>query len=97
MASAIEKGTALLESFVGHERDHIEPKRLPLRSAMEGDVFALRDFLTKMNGRLVQGLSQAFVDSLYPELRPDKKAVAEPIDEEVDPAAPPADSSPQPS
>jgi len=89
IASAIEKGTALLESFVAEERDQIEPKRLPLRSAMEGDIFALRDFLTKMNGRLLQELSQAFVDSLYPDLRPDQKAMGEPIDEEVDAASPP--------
>ena len=42
---------------MSEERFQIEPQRLPLRSAMEGDIYALRDFLTKMNGRLVQELS----------------------------------------
>lgn len=88
IAAVLEKAGGLLEQLVDEESGTIEPKRLPLRTKVEGDVFALRDFLTKMNGRLIQELDQAFVDSLYPVLRRDNQALAEPIDEEVDASAP---------
>lgn len=84
VAAALEKAAGLLDGFVAHERDVVEPQRLPLRSAMEASVFALRAFLAKMNARLLQDSDPAFVDSLYPDLRRDGKGFAEPIDDEAE-------------
>ncbi|MFO0745423.1 MAG: hypothetical protein U1F43_07090 [Myxococcota bacterium] len=81
IALALEKAASLLDGFVAHERDVIEPQRLPLRSTVEGRVFALREFLVKMNARIIQDGDQAFVDSLYPDLRRDQKGLAEPVDD----------------
>lgn len=84
-ASAIdglERAADLLERFVTEERDQIQPQRLPLKAGVEREVFALREFLAQMNGRLRSYFPQSFIDSLYPELESKNGALAENDDDE---------------
>ncbi len=86
-ASAIdglERAADLLERFVTEERERIQPQRLPLKAAVEREVFALRDFLAQMNGRLRGYFPQPFIDSLYPELAAKNRALAETDDDDED-------------
>lgn len=81
-ASALEGGADLLETWHRKEIEDVEAQRLPLRSAVERDVAALREQLVQMNGRLRTHFAQAFIDSLYPELARNNTRLAEPDDED---------------
>lgn len=85
-AEGLEKGAELLTQWLRHETEDVEAQRLPLRSAVERDVAALRELLAQMNGRLRSHFSQAFINSLYPELARNNTRLAEPDDEDETPA-----------
>jgi len=51
---------------------------------MNKAIFELREELDQMDGRLRSHFSQAFIDSLYPELARKRTAVADDEDEDDD-------------
>jgi hypothetical protein len=93
LADALDKAAAVLQATVTQQETIIDPKRAPLRIAVESAVFQLRDGLEKIDGRLRSHLTQEFIDSLYPELARNNAALADEADEEDDDTALPANPS----
>jgi hypothetical protein len=93
LADALDKAAAVLQATVTQQETIIDPKRAPLRMAVESAVFQLRDGLEKIDGRLRSHLTQEFIDSLYPELAGNNAALADEADEEDDDSALPANPS----
>jgi hypothetical protein len=93
LADALDKAAAVLQATVTQQETIINPKRAPLRVAVESAVFQLRDGLEKIDGRLRSYLTQEFIDSLYPELARNNAALADETDEEDDDSALPANPS----
>lgn len=89
LADALDRAAAVLRGF-NEEARALDGKRLPLRVAVQKAMFELREALDQMDGRLRTHFSQAFIDSLYPELTSKGAAVADEPDEEDDTVAPPA-------
>lgn len=67
----------------------IEPKRRPLRAAVEIGIGRVREALEQMDGRLRSHFSAEFIESLYPQLSKGGKSVAADADEEDDDSDPP--------
>ncbi len=88
LADTLDQAAELLRSF-NKQADVIEDQRQPLRSSMQKNIFELREELDQMDGRLRSYFSQAFIDSLYPELNRKGTAVADENDEDDDTSAPP--------
>lgn len=92
LADALEKAAALLDGF-NAASDTLAADRLPLRSAVQKAIFELREELDQMDGRLRSFFSQAFIDSLYPELAKKGTTVADDPDEDDDTSAAPDGAS----
>lgn len=83
LADGLEKAAQLLRSFIG-EGAAVETQRYPLRSAVNKAIYELREELDQIDGRLRSHFSEAFIDSLYPDLSRRKTAVADDADEDDD-------------
>jgi len=88
LADALESAGGMLAKLLEKKRREIDPRRLPLRSAVEKGIFELREALDQMDGRLRTHFTDAFIESLYPEL---KRGAVVRGDEEAD-----EDGDPQP-
>jgi hypothetical protein len=93
LADALDKAASVLQGFVTEQETSIDPKRGPLRSAVEKAVFDLREGLEQIDGRLRSHCTQDFIDSLYPELSRNNSSLAAEPDEEDDDTALPANPS----
>jgi hypothetical protein len=72
----------------------MEAQRQPLRSAVNKAVYALREELEQMDGRLRSHFTADFINSLYPELARRGTVVADAEDEDDDTSAPPEPAAP---
>ncbi len=88
LADALEKAASLLRDFID-DGETLEAQRHPLRAAVHKAVYALREELDQMDGRLRSHFTADFIDSLYPELARRGTAVADAPDEDDDTSAPP--------
>ncbi|MRG90796.1 hypothetical protein [Polyangium spumosum] len=88
LADALDQAANLLRTF-NKAADQLEEQRHPLKSAVNKAIFDLRETLDQIDGRLRTHFSQAFIDSLYPELNRAGTAVADEDDEDDDGSAPP--------
>lgn len=93
LADALDKAAAALQDSVTEQETKIDPKRLPLRNAVESHVLKLREGLEQIDGRLRSHFTQEFIDSLYPELARNNAALADEADEEDDDSALPSNPS----
>lgn len=84
LADALDKAAIILQGFVTQQETIIDPKRGPLRSAVETAVFQLREGLEQIDGRLRTHFTQEFISSLYPELSSGNNSLADETDEEDD-------------
>jgi hypothetical protein len=94
VSAALIKAADLFKGFLAEETDVIEPKRVPLRLAVNTAVYNLREGLEQMDGRLRTSFSQEFIDSLYPELNTAGTAVAEEEDDNAEGAGATPDPAP---
>jgi len=85
LADALQEAGGMLQGLVDRQRKEIDPQRVPLRSAVERGIFELREALEQMDGRLRTHFTEAFIDSLYPEI---KRGSAAQDDEDEDGADP---------
>lgn len=90
VSAALIKAADLFKGFLTEEKDVIDPKRTPLKLAVNTAVFHLREGLDQMDGRLRTHFPDAFIDSLYPELKKGGAALAEEDDDGADDAESPA-------
>jgi hypothetical protein len=91
-ADGLDKAAGVLRSF-NKAAALIEADRTPLRSAVQKAIFAVRESLDQMDGRLRTHFSQEFIDSLYPELTKKGTIVADEEDEDDDTSAPPEEAA----
>jgi hypothetical protein len=89
IAEELSEAAAILEGFNEAFANLEARERLPLKTALEGAIDALRQGLGQMDGRLGQLLSTGFVESLYPKLTRDGSIVADEGDEDDDATAKP--------
>jgi len=91
-ADKLDGGAALLGGYLKDE-EAIEAQRVSLRAAVRGACAALREQLEQMNGRLRTHLSDAFIDSLYPQLADKgRKIVDDIVDDSGEDPEPPGDA-----
>jgi len=88
LADGLDKAAGLLRSF-NDQAYELEAQRAPLKAAVQKAVFELREELDQMDGRLRSHFSEAFIDSLYPELSKRGTTVADEDDEDDDTSAAP--------
>ena len=69
IAERLKVVSDLLDGFNTERADTIDPRRAPLRLAVEKATFDLREALEQIDGRLRTPFGRAFIDSLYPDLR----------------------------
>ena len=93
LADALDKAATVLQGFVTQQETIIDPKRGPLRSAVEAAVFQLREGLEQIDGRLRTHFTQEFINSLYPELSSNSHSLADEDDEDDDNTELPANPS----
>lgn len=84
VATAFGAAADRLDALLRKEADEIDPQRIPLKAAVEGEVGRLRETLEQMDGRLRSHFSAAFIESLYPELSKGSAAVADEADDDDD-------------
>ena len=86
-ADELGDAAAVLEGFNEASSNLEARERLPLASALDGAIDALRLGLEGMNQRLVDGIGPGFVRSLYPALAREGTIVADDGDRNDDAAA----------
>lgn len=93
VAANLLKAADLLKSFLDQEQTTIDPQRVPLKLAVDTAVYNLRETLEQIDGRLRTHFSEAFIDTLYPELKKGGTALAGEEDEDEEepgePTSPP--------
>lgn len=89
IADELAEAAAILEGFNDAFANLEARERLPLKTALEGAIEALRQGLNLLDGRLRTRLSPTFVENLYPKLTRDGSIVADEGDEDDDAAAKP--------
>lgn len=89
LAGKLEGTGQRLKGFNDQLENEIEPRRRPLRAAVEVAVGRTREALEQMDGRLRSHFSADFIESLYPQLAKGGRAVAADPDEEDDGSDPP--------
>jgi len=90
MEKSLDAAADLLAGLIQQQKDEIDPKRAPLRNAVEKAIIDARETLQQVNGQLRSHFPASFIDSLYPEL--EKGGTTGADDEDDD--APPADGPP---
>ena len=94
VAAALMQAADLFKGFLTEEKNVVDPQRKPLKLAVNTAVYNLREGLDQMDGRLRSHFADAFIDSLYPELKKGGAAVAEEDDEDADTTDAPANPAP---
>lgn len=90
IGNALLAAADLLKGFIDEEKNTIDPKRAPLRLAVNTAVYHLREGLDQMDGRLRTHFPDFFIDSLYPELNQGGRAIAGDDEEDADTTDAPA-------
>ena len=88
LAESLDQAADTLRTF-NKAADTLEEQRHPLRAAVNKAIFDLRESLDQIDGRLRTHFSQAFIDSLYPELDKSGSAVADESDDDDDASSSP--------
>lgn len=94
LATRLERAGTLLEGFLLREKSEIESQRPLLRANVRAAINDLHEALAQMNGRLRTHFSDAFIDSLYPELKDRGSKIADAPEEDA--GAPPTPGEPTP-
>jgi len=89
LANRLDRASTLLLQFQEELATVEEPRRRPLKAAVERAVGECREALSGMDLRLRAHFSPAFIESLYPELTRGNTVVADEDDEDDDATAPP--------
>lgn len=89
LADRLDRAGALLAQFQEELATVEEPRRRPLKAAVERAVADARHEIGAMELRLRPHFAPAFIDSLYPELSRGNTVVADEDDEDDDATAPP--------
>jgi hypothetical protein len=87
LADELDEAASILEGFMEAFANLEARERLPLKTALESAIEALRGALARMDARLGALLSPAFVESLYPMLTRDGSIVADDGDADDDATA----------
>lgn len=75
--SALRAAATRLEAFNAERQRLDDDERAPLRLAVERAILDLRETLAQVNGRLRTHFSARFIDSLYPDLDPKGRQLAD--------------------
>jgi cob(I)alamin adenosyltransferase len=89
LANRLDRAGALLSQFSEELATVEEPRRRPLKAAVERAINDARESLSQMEFNLRAQFPSAFIDSLYPELTRGNTLVADEDDEDDDATAPP--------
>lgn len=93
LAEGVEKAAAWLQQANDQRATVEEPRRRPLKAAVERAIGDLHEGVEHMEGRLGSQFPQALIDSLYPELTWENTRVADEDDEDDDASAAPRSSA----
>jgi hypothetical protein len=89
LANRLDRAGALLQQFNEELGTVEEPRRRPLKIAVERAISEARETLGEMDFRLRAHFTPDFIESLYPELARGNTVVADEDDEDDDATAPP--------
>jgi hypothetical protein len=89
LANRLDRAGALLSQISEELATVEEPRRRPLKAAMERAITEAREAISQMEMSLRMHFPPAFIDSVYPELTRGNTVVADEADEDDDATAPP--------
>lgn len=89
LANRLDRAGALLSQISEELATVEEPRRRPLKAAMERAITEAREGISHMETQLRMHFPPAFIESIYPELTRGNTVVADEADEDDDATAPP--------